>query len=105
MARRGENLRFWLPVAGLLLLAGYSTQKVVRAHVDPSVDSIDYSFRRELPGRRGSIFDATGTPLVKSVPVWDYHLDPVALTNRVVRRRGEPQQKPLRPDGSRRADP
>ena len=90
MARRGENLRFWLPVAGLLLLAGYSTQKVVRAHVDPSVDSIDYSFRRELPGRRGSIFDATGTPLVKSVPVWDYHLDPVALTNRVVRRRGEP---------------
>ena len=49
MARRGENLRFWLPVAGLLLLAGYSTQKVVRAHVDPSVDSIDYSFRRELP--------------------------------------------------------
>lgn len=90
MARRGENARFWLPVAALLLLAGYSTQKVVRAHVDPSVDSIDYTFRRELPGRRGSIFDATGTPLVKSVPVWDYHLDPVALTNRVVRRRGEP---------------
>ncbi len=90
MARRGENARFWLPVAALLLLAGYSSQKVVRAHVDPSVDSIDYSFRRELPGRRGSIFDASGTPLVKSVPVWDYHLDPVALTNRVVRRRGEP---------------
>lgn len=90
MARRGENARFWLPVAGLLLLAVYSSQKVVRAHIDPSVDSIDYSFRRELPGRRGSIFDTTGTPLVKSVPVWDYHLDPVALTNRVVRRRGEP---------------
>ena len=90
MARRGENARFWLPVAALLLLAGYSTQKVVRAHVDPSVDSIDYTFKRQLPGRRGSIFDSTGTPLVKSVPVWDYHLDPVALTNRVVRRRGEP---------------
>ena len=90
MARRGENARFWLPVAALLLLAGYSSQKVVRAHLDPSVDSIDYTFKRELPGRRGSIFDATGTPLVKSVPVWDYHLDPVALTNRVVRRRGEP---------------
>ena len=90
MARRGENARFWLPVAALLLLAGYSTQKVVRAHVDPSVDLIDYTFKRQLPGRRGSIFDSTGTPLVKSVPVWDYHLDPVALTNRVVRRRGEP---------------
>ena len=90
MAKRGENARFWLPVAVLMLLAGYSTQKVVRAHVDPSVDSIDYTFKRQLPGRRGSIFDSTGTPLVKSVPVWDYHLDPVALTNRVVRRRGEP---------------
>jgi cell division protein FtsI/penicillin-binding protein 2 len=87
---RGEGWRFWLPVAALALFAAYSSQKLVRAHVDPSVDSNDYTFRRELPGRRGSIYDATGTPLVKSVPVWDYHLDPVALTNRVVRRRGEP---------------
>ena len=87
---RGEGFRFWLPVAVLLLFAAYSAQKLVRAHVDPSVDSNDYTFRRELPGRRGSICDVGGTPLVKSVPVWDYHLDPVALTNRVVRRRGEP---------------
>ena len=87
---RGESRRFWLPVAILALFAAYSAQKLVRAHVDPSVDSNDYTFRRELPGRRGSILDVTGTPLVKSVPVWDYHLDPVALTNRVVRRRGEP---------------
>lgn len=90
MAMRGEGFRFWLPVAVLLLFAAYSAQKLVRAHVDPSVDSNDYTFRRELPGRRGSICDVGGTPLVKSVPVWDYHLDPVALTNRVVRRRGEP---------------
>ena len=87
---RGESVRFWLPVAALVMFAAYSGQKLIRAHVDPSVDSNDYTFRRELPGRRGSIYDVTGTPLVKSVPVWDYHLDPVALTNRVVRRRGEP---------------
>lgn len=90
MAMRGEGFRFWAPVLILALFAVYSAQKLVRAHVDPSVDSNDYTFRRELPGRRGSIYDVTGTPLVKSVPVWDYHLDPVALTNRVVRRRGEP---------------
>lgn len=90
MAMRGEGFRFWAPVLMLALFAVYSAQKLVRAHVDPSVDSNDYTFRRELPGRRGSIYDVTGTPLVKSVPVWDYHLDPVALTNRVVRRRGEP---------------
>lgn len=90
MAMRGESVRFWLPVAVLVLFAAYSAQKLVRAHIDPSVDSNDYTFRRELPGRRGSIYDINGVPLVKSVPVWDYHLDPVALTNRVVRRRGEP---------------
>lgn len=87
---RSEGIRFWLPAAALALFAAYSSQKLLRAHLDPSVDSNDYTFRRELPGRRGSIYDVTGTPLVKSVPVWDYHLDPVALTNRVVRRRGEP---------------
>ena len=90
MAMRGESIRFWLPVAALALFAAYSAQKLVRAHIDPSVDSNDYTFKRELPGRRGSIYDVNGTPLVKSVPVWDYHLDPVALTNRIVRRRGEP---------------
>lgn len=87
---RGEGRRFWIPVIILSVFAIYSSQQLVRSHIDPSVDSNDYTFRRELPGRRGSIFDATGTPLVKSVPIWDYHLDPVALTNRVVRRRGEP---------------
>lgn len=87
---RGESRRFWIPVVFLAAFSLYSSQKLIRAHIDPSVDSNDYTFRRELPGRRGSIFDVNGTPLVKSVPVWDYHLDPVALTNRVVRRRGEP---------------
>ena len=88
---RGENWRFWLPVVLLLLFAGYSAQKLVRAHVDPAVADVDYTFTRDLPGCRGSIYDAFGKsyPLVKSVPIWEYHMDPVALTNRIVRRKGE----------------
>lgn len=91
MAMRGENWRFWTPVLLLLLFAAYSSQKLVRAHVDPHVDDINYIITRELPGCRGSIYDSFGReyPLVKSVPVWEYRLDPVALTNRVVRRKGE----------------
>ena len=88
---RGENWRFWFPVALLLLFAGYSAQKLVRAHVDPDVADLDYTFTRDLPGCRGSIYDAFGKsyPLVKSVPIWEYRMDPVALTNRIVRRKGE----------------
>lgn len=88
---RGENWRFWLPVVLLLLFAGYSAQKLVRAHVDPDVADLDYTFTRDLPGCRGSIYDAFGKsyPLVKSVPIWEYRMDPVALTNRIVRRKGE----------------
>lgn len=94
MAMRGEKVRFWVPVWLLAAFAVYATQKLVRAHVDPFVDSNDYTFSRKLDGTRGSIYDATGVPLVKSVPVWDYHLDPVALTNRVVRRPKEPPRPP-----------
>ncbi len=88
---RGENWRFWLPVVLLLLFAGYSAQKLVRAHVDPDVADLDYTFTRDLPGCRGSIYDSFGKsyPLVKSVPIWEYRMDPVALTNRLVRRKGE----------------
>ncbi len=92
MPMRGENWRFWFPVVLLLVFAGYSSQKLVRAHVDPDVDAIDYTFTRDLPGCRGSIYDSFGKayPLVKSVPIWEYRMDPVALTNRIVRRKGEP---------------
>ena len=88
---RGENWRFWVPVVLLLAFAGYSTQKLIRAHVDPDVADIDYTFERDLPGCRGTIYDSFGRsyPLAKSVPVWEYRMDPVALTNRVVRRKGE----------------
>ena len=88
---RGENWRFWVPVVLLLAFAGYSTQKLIRALVDPDVADIDYTFERDLPGCRGTIYDSFGRsyPLAKSVPIWEYRMDPVALTNRVVRRKGE----------------
>lgn len=91
---RGENWRFWLPVAVLLLFAGYSAQRLVRCHVDPKVDAPDYFFTRKLLARRGSIYSSFGKkyPFVKSVPFWEYSLDPVSLTNVVVRRKGEPQR-------------
>ena len=99
MPMRGENLRFWFPVVLLALLAVYSGQKLVRSHVDPEVVRPDYTFERELPARRGAIYSTpvfgNSYPLAKSVPCWEYSLDPVALTNCVVRRRGEPPRLPL----------
>jgi len=91
MPMRGENWRFWLPVACLAVFAVYSAQKLVRAHVDPKVDAPDYEFTREILAQRGSIFSSYGKqyPFAKSVPYWEYSLDPVALTNAVVRPKGE----------------
>ena len=92
MPMRGENWRFWFPVLCLFVFAVYSTERLVHAHLDPEVDAPDYVFKRQLLARRGSIYSAYGKsyPFVKSVPFWEYRLDPVALTNAVVRRRGEP---------------
>ena len=94
MPRRGERWRFWTPVAALVLLAGYSGQKLVRSHLDPGVSAPNYDFEYEIPARRGSIYGAYGkdSPLVKSVPFWEYRLDPVHLTNAVVKRKGEPRR-------------
>ena len=91
MPMRGENWRFWLPVVMLLALSGYSSFKLVHAHLDPEVDAPDYIFSRQVLARRGSIYSAQGKgyPFAKSVPYWEYHLDPVALTNAVVRPKGE----------------
>jgi cell division protein FtsI/penicillin-binding protein 2 len=92
----GEHFRFWTPIVLLCGFVVYTSQKLVRAHIDPNVKSLDYTFERDLPGTRGSIYDGCrdangegGCPLVKSVPVWEYRLDPVAMTNRVVRPKGE----------------
>ncbi|MBR4604407.1 MAG: penicillin-binding protein 2 [Kiritimatiellae bacterium] len=84
---RGEGIRFWLPVAFASVFALYTSQKLLRTHFNEEIAEPNYEFEREVPACRGSIFDSTGrvSPLVKSVPCWEYRLDPVALTNRSVR--------------------
>lgn len=92
MSINNERIRFWLPVALLLVIVIRVGQKLVLAHIDPHVSTPVYNFERELPARRGSIYSAYGKkyPLVKSAPYWEYSLDPLALTNCVVKRKGEP---------------
>ena len=94
MPMRGENWRFWLPVFLLFAMGCYSGYNLATAHIDPEVSAPKYDFERRLPARRGSIYSCYGVeyPLVKSVPCWEYHLDPCDLTNAVVRRRGEPRR-------------
>ena len=91
MTMRGETWRFWLPVACLAAFAAYSSQKLIRAHITPEMGAPDYDFSRQILARRGSIFSSYGRnyPFVKSVPYWEYCLDPVTLTNGTVRPRGE----------------
>ncbi len=91
MAMRGENVRFWLPVVLLVGFAVFISQKLVRSHLSSDVSIPHYDLEKSLPGRRGSIYDAGSSAclLVKSVPVWEYRLDPVALTNAAVRPKGE----------------
>ena len=78
---RGENWRFWLPVALLAAMSAHIGQKLVRAHVAPVVSAPNYGFERQVLARRGSIYSANGReyPFVKSVPHWEYSLDPVDL--------------------------
>lgn len=92
-----ENWRFWLPVLGLAVLTVYSSANLILAHVDPEVHAPNYDIKIDLKARRGSIYGSYGreTPFVKSVPCWKYYLDPVALTNVVVKRKGEPQRPKL----------
>lgn len=90
MPMRGENVRFWLPVVVLCLFASHSAQKLIRTHLDEStVVAPNYNYERKVPAKRGSIFVQGGSkaPLARSVPVWEYHLDPVALTNAVAANR------------------
>lgn len=88
---RGERVRFWFPIGILLAFTCYVTFRMVQAHVDPEVSAPRYKFERTLTARRGTIYSSRGTssPFVKSVPYWEYHLDPVALTNAIVRPKGE----------------
>lgn len=98
MPMRGESWRFWLPVLFLLGFSAYCTQQLIRSHLEPEVDAPNYVFTRKLIARRGAIYSSAGKtdPLVKSVPFWEYHLDPVSLTKALVRPKGE--KKPRSPE-------
>lgn len=86
MVQLNEKLRFWLPIVALFAFAIYTGQKLIRAHLYPDAQTPRYDFEYKVAARRGSIYGAYGkdSPLAKSVPYWEYHLDPVALTNAVV---------------------
>ncbi|MGN0854956.1 MAG: peptidoglycan D,D-transpeptidase FtsI family protein [Kiritimatiellia bacterium] len=90
MPMRGENVRFWLPVVALFLFGAHSAQKLLRTHLDEAtVAAPNYDYKKDVPAKRGSIFVQGGSkaPMARSVPVWEYHLDPVALTNAVAAKR------------------
>ena len=91
MAMRGENWRFWVPVALIASFAAYTSQKLIRTHLS-TVPEPRYDKEEVVPSIRGAIYDRTrdpGTgrpyPLVRSTPCWEYRLDPVAMTGAVVR--------------------
>jgi cell division protein FtsI (penicillin-binding protein 3) len=100
------EIRFWFPVVILFLLAACSSSKIVRLHIEGEskrnaamVEADEDGFKvkktkgkytRELPTIRGTIYDCSGdlSPLAMSVPVWEFSLDPVALTSSVVKVKG-----------------
>ncbi len=88
ISMRGENWRFWIPAILLAGFAVYSSQHLIRVHLDPQVPKQNYEISYPVLARRGSIYSAKGEnyPFAKSVPFWEYFMDPVSLTNRVVRR-------------------
>ena len=91
METLSERFRFWLPPVLLILFGCYSSYVLIRAHLDEDAPGISYGFERELKPRRGAVHDVNGSTLVRSVPIWDYHFDPVSVTNRIVRPgRGKP---------------
>ena len=96
MGRISDALRFWLPVAALLVFGIYTSGSLVRAHaVGDDEHKRGYDFERELKAPRGNICDVKGGTLARYVPIWEYRLDPVDLTNRVVRpnRKAPPRTK------------
>jgi stage V sporulation protein D (sporulation-specific penicillin-binding protein) len=93
---RGEKLRFWIPIGLIALCMGYVGFRLVMAHFESDLVAPRYEFTKEMPGCRGSIYAAGGgnkSLMAKSIPLWEYRLDPVSLTNTIVRRRGHPPRK------------
>lgn len=96
MQKLSDIVRLWLPIAVLVVFGSYTSVSMILAHVDDGDDhEIGYDFERELKAPRGSICDVNGGTLARYVPIWEYRLDPVDLTNRVVRpsRKAQPRTR------------
>ena len=92
MVKINSEWRFRLAVIIMSGFVGYVGVFLIRAHMDPDVHTPGYVFECPVAACRGAIYSVYGKeyPFVKSVPYWEYHLDPVSLTNAMVRRKGEP---------------
>lgn len=86
-----DKKRFLFALSIAVLFAANSAQKIIRAHLDPQVKAPTYTIEYDIPACRGTIYDSTGKkyPCAKSIPVWQYHLDPVDITNRQIWVKGE----------------
>lgn len=98
--RWNRNVRFWISVGLLFLFAGYSAFSLIRAHFHIDQNKLpQYDFYKKIPSIRGGIYcSPTGRdpyPIMKSMPCWDFRLDPVAMTQSVVKAKG--QRKPRSP--------
>ena len=76
--------RFWLLTALLATSAGGVCVKLVLLHlhkIEATPSEPRYTFKRSLPALRGAIYPSNvgAAPLARSVPVWEYRVDPHAV--------------------------
>ena len=98
MAFVNERKRFWIVVAALLVGSVAIGYRLVAVHlklVDLDIRAPSYWFTREIQGIRGGIYtDAGGRqPFARSVPVWEYHVDPRALNLKPANSRQKPHTR------------
>lgn len=78
MGRFNEGLRFYGPISGLVLFAGYVGYTLATLHMGlakkPAATPA-YDFSRTTLGQRGTIYSAGGLPYAKTSQVWEYRLD------------------------------
>ncbi len=93
-----KKIRFWIPIVILLVIAAYVGLMLVKAHFVLDVARLpNYDFSEEIPSIRGGFYcyssGGTPYPLVKSTPCWEYRLDPVAMTQSVVKAKSQKQPR------------
>ena len=107
--RVGAKARFWIPLILLLLVGLYTGYSLIKAHFIIDVTRIpQYDFSESIPSLRGGIYckgpGGAAYPLVKSTPCWEFRLDPVAMTQVVVRAKGMKNPRTIRAQAATIAD-